>query len=392
MMKRRLEALAQQVVLARLLHYDRSSGRIRVADNELFQSSWRDAPSACYREGWSMDSSGQEKKTAVPVPSEIAQNLKVADENATFQYDESARNIVAQKSVLAYILKSALDEYAAYTVQEIAERFIEGEPELRKIAVHQDHPDRQDDPSMMSGDDKIEGKPTADKSQRDGTVYFDIRFIAVLPSDGSRIEILINCEIQNNDTPGYPIPKRGIYYTARMISSQRGTIFKDQEYGKIKKVVSIWLCEDTADARSDTINSYSFTEECLRGNFHEAKKDYDLMTVVVLRLGRKGEESEDNAIRLLSKMFSTNLSYEDKLDALQNEFKISVSREMSEEVQNVCNLSMGVLNKGEMKKAKAMAYRLWKKGMSCEEIADVAEVDTDTVREWLAECEEMLVK
>ena len=339
-----------------------------------------------------MDSSGQEKKTAVPVPSEIAQNLKVADENAAFQYDESARNIVAQKSVLAYILKSALDEYAAYTVQEIAERFIEGEPELRKIAVHQDHPDRQDDPSMMSGDDKIEGKPTADKSQRDGTVYFDIRFIAVLPSDGSRIEILINCEIQNNDTPGYPIPKRGIYYTARMISSQRGTIFKDQEYGKIKKVVSIWLCEDTADARSDTINRYSFTEECLRENFHEAKKDYDLMTVVVLRLGRKGEESEDNAIRLLSKMFSTNLSYEDKLDALQNEFKISVSREMSEEVQNVCNLSMGVLNKGEMKKAKAMAYRLWKKGMSCEEIADVAEVDTDTVREWLAECEEMLVK
>ena len=346
------------------------------------------------------DFSGEKQHTAVPVPTEIAQNLKVADKNAAFKYDESARNIVAQKSVLAYILKSALDEYAAYTVQEITERFIEGEPELRKIAVHQDHPDRKDDSGMMSGDDKIEGKPTADKSQRDGTVYFDIRFIAVLPSDGSRIEILINCEIQNNDTPGYPIPKRGIYYTARMISSQRGTIFKDQEYGKIKKVVSIWLCEDTADARSDTINRYSFTEECLRGAFREEKKDYDLMTVVVLRLGRKGEESEDNAIRLLSRMFSTNLSYEDKLDALQNEFQISVSREMSEEVQSVCNLSEGVYNKGygsgvsagEMKKAKSTAYKLQDKGMSCEEIADAVEVDTDTVREWLAEREEMLVK
>ncbi len=339
-----------------------------------------------------MDSSGQKKKTAAQVPSEIAQNLKVADENATFKYDESARNIVAQKSVLAYILKSALDEYAEHTVQEIAERFIEGEPELREIAVHQDHPDRQDNPDMMSGDDKIEGEPTADKSQRDGTVYFDIRFIAVLPSDGGRIEILINCEIQNRDMPGYPIPKRGIYYTARMISSQRGTIFKDQEYGKIKKCVSIWLCEDTADARSDTINRYSFTEECLRGDFHEEKKDYDLMTVVVLRLGRKGEKSEDNAIRLLSKMFSTNLSYEDKLDALQNEFKISVSREMSEEVQSMCNLSIGVLNKGKMEQAKAMAYRLREKGMSCEEIADVAEVDIDTVREWFAEREALLVK
>ena len=344
-----------------------------------------------------MSSSDREKKTGtVYVPSEIAQNLKAADEDATFKYDESARNIVAQKSVLAYILKSALDEYAEYTVQEIAERFIEGEPELRKTAVHQDHPDKEGDTSMMSGDDKIEGEPTADKSQKDGTVYFDIRFTAVLPSDGELIEILLNLEIQNNDTPGYPIPKRGIYYTARMISSQRGTIFKDQEYGKIKRCVSIWVCEDTANFRSDTINRYSFTEECLRGSFNEEKKDYDLMTVVVMRLGRKGENSEDNAIRLLSKMFSTNLSYEDKLDALQNEFKISVSREMSEEVQSMCNLSMGVLNKGisvgEMKKAKKTVYKLQDMGLPIDKIAYAVEVDIDTIREWLAERDEMLVK
>ncbi len=343
-----------------------------------------------------MGSSGQEKAAAVSAPSEIAQNLKVADENSTFKYDESARNIVAQKSVLAYILKSALGEYAEYTVQEIAERFIEGEPELRKTAVHQDHPDREDVIGMMSGDDKIEGDPTADKSQRDGTVYFDIRFIAVLPSDGGRIEILINCEIQNRDTPGYPIPKRGVYYTARMISSQRGTIFKDQEYGKIKKCVSIWLCEDTADTRSDTINRYSFTEECLRGDFHEEKTDYDLMTVVVLRLGSKGEKSEDNAIRLLSKMFSTNLSYEDKLDALQNEFRISVSRKMSEEVQSMCNLSVGVLNKGisvgKMEQAKETAYKLKDMGLPIDKIAYAVEVGIDTIQEWLEEREEMLVK
>ena len=368
-----------------------------------------------------MDSSGQrepgnfsgEKKTAaVSVPSEIAQNLKVADEDATFKYDESARNIVAQKSVLAYILKSALDEYAEYTVQEIAERFIEGEPELRKIAVHQDHPDRKDDAGIMSGDDKIEGAPTADKSQRDGTVYFDIRFTAVLPADGGLIEVLLNVEIQNKDTPRYPIPKRGIYYTSRMISSQRGTIFKDQEYEKIKKCVSIWICEGTADIRSDTINRYSFTEECLRGDFHEKRRNYDLMTVVVLRLGSKGENSENDAIRLLSKMFSINLSYEDKLDALQNEFKISVSREMSEEVQNMCNLSTGVYSKGydsgygsgydsgydsglsagKMEQARETAYRLCDKGMSVEEIADMVKVSMDTLRLWLEEREGMLVK
>ncbi len=131
-------------------------------------------------------------------------------------------------------------------------------------------------------------------------------------------------------------------------------------------------------------------------DFHEKKTNYDLMTVVVLRLGSKGEKSEDNAIRLLSKMFSTDLSYEDKLDALQNEFKISVSKEMSEEVQSMCNLSVGVLNKGisvgKMEQAKSTTYKLHDKGMSCEEIADMVEVDTDTVREWLAARKDMLVK
>lgn len=75
------------------------------------------------------------------------------------------------------------------TVQEIAERFIEGEPKLRKAAVHQEHLDRKDDTGKMSGDDKIGSEPTADKSQKDGTVYFGIRFTALLPSDGEEISM-----------------------------------------------------------------------------------------------------------------------------------------------------------------------------------------------------------
>ena len=353
-----------------------------------------------FRQQKALDLFGEMKHAAVSVPTEIAQNLKMADEDAAFQYDESARNLVAQKPILAYILKSALEEYTAYTVQEIAERFIEGEPEIRRAAVHQDHPDRKPASEMMSGDDKVAGLPTADKSQRDGSVYFDIRFFAILPQSGELMEIFVNVEIQNNDTPGYPIPKRGIYYASRMISSQRGTVFKDQEYGKLKRVVSIWICEDTAHVRSDTINRYSFVEECRRGDYREEEKNYNLMTVVVLRLGSKGERSEDNAIRLLSRMFSTSLSYEKKLDALENEFKISVSREMDEEVQSVCNLSTGVYYKGynsgisagEMKKARETAYELQDMGLSMDKIARALKVSIDTLHEWLAEREELLIK
>lgn len=85
--------------------------------------------------------------------------------------------------------------------------------------------------------------------------------------------------------------------------------------------------------------------------------------------------------------------YEDKLEMLQNAFKISVSREMSEKVLDLCNLSTGVYNKGisggEMKRARAMAYKLQDKGMVREEIADMVEVSIDTVREWLAQRKEI---
>lgn len=343
----------------------------------------------------------------VILPNEIAQNLLAAETSSDPRYDASARNLVAEKPVLAYILKSALDEYKDYSVQEIAEKFIEGVPEVRTIAIHQDHPDSQSPvvedaveeegsmatgDGMMDGDDKVEGLPTVEKSQKEGALYFDIRFLAIIPQSGELVEIYVNIEIQNNDTPGYPMPKRGIYHVARLISAQRGTVFKDQEYGKIKRVVSIWICEDTANHRSDTINKYSFTEECKRGNFHEEKKNYDLMTVVVFRLGIKGEKSGDNAIRLLSKMFSIERTYEEKIAALTDEFKISVTKEMSKEVLNVCNLSTGVYNKGmeagvaqgEMKGKKEMALSLAGMGISVEKIAEAAKVSLETVQKWLS--------
>ena len=124
------------------------------------------------------------------------------------RYDASARNLVAEKPVLAYILKSALDEYKDCTVQEIAGKFIEGVPRVREAAVHQNHPDKETAPGpgaeteaaaeadgMMSGDAKVEGLPTVEKSQREGAVYYDIRFLAVIPQSGELVEIYVNIEI-----------------------------------------------------------------------------------------------------------------------------------------------------------------------------------------------------
>ena len=280
--------------------------------------------------------------------SEIAQNLDTAEDKA--RYDAAAKKLVAQKAVLAYILKSALDEFAEIPVKRIAEDLIEGTPQVSEAAVHQDYPDARPAGNMgapLSGSDRIGGMPTEDTSIREGTVHYDIRFMALAPKNHEQMEIIVNVEIQNKDMPGYPIPKRGIYYGSRLISAQRGTVFKNQEYGKIKKVTSIWVCEDTALERSDAINEYRLTEKCRRGTYREAEENYDLMRVVVMRLGARGEESEDDAIRLLSKVFSPERTAADKKTVLSEEFHIDVTEEMNREVESVCNLSTGIYDKGK---------------------------------------------
>jgi hypothetical protein len=52
------------------------------------------------------------------------------------------------------------------------------------------------------------------------TIYYDIRFKAYVPGKDEPIMLIINLEIQLDDTPGYPLVKRGFYYCARMISEQ----------------------------------------------------------------------------------------------------------------------------------------------------------------------------
>lgn len=81
------------------------------------------------------------------------------------------------------------------------------------------------------------------------------------------------------------------------------------------------------------------------GDFHEAIENYDLITVVILRLGKYGEQSEGDAIRFFSTMLSMERSYEEKISSLSDEFKMQDTKEISKEVLRVCNRSTGVHKK-----------------------------------------------
>lgn len=103
-----------------------------------------------------------------------------------------------------------------------------------------------------------------------------------MPSSDDVIQLIINVEAQNDFYPGYPIIKRGIYYCARMISSQYGTVFTKSHYEKIQKVYSIWICMNPPKKRNNTITEYSLTEKHRIGKVKEAEEYYDLMSAILL--------------------------------------------------------------------------------------------------------------
>ena len=157
--------------------------------------------------------------------------------------------------------------------------------------------------------------------------------------------MIINVEGQNDFYPGYPLVKRGIYYGGRLISSQYGTVFAEAEYGKIQKVNSIWVCMNPPKYRQNTINLYEIHEKHLVGDVEECREHYDLMTVIMICLGDPDIASTE-LLRLLDVLFSEVHCAEEKKQILINEFDIKMTKTLEGEVEQVCDYSSGIWNKG----------------------------------------------
>ena len=275
------------------------------------------------------------------VQNALANRIDTAGE--MISYDEACKQVLANKIILAWILKACVREYYDYGVEEIADKYIEGEPEVSKSAVHVDETA-----------EFITGMNTESATMKEGTVTFDIKFRAILPDTEEAVDMIINVEAQNDFYPGYPIVKRGVYYASRMISSQFGTVFTDSGYQKIKKVYSIWICPNPPDYRKNTIMSYHMTEEAICGNVKEEEVNYDLLTVVMVCLGGKDKENYDGLLKMLDVLLSEETEPADKKRTLQEEFGIAMTKKLEGDVMRMCNLSKGIYDKATVEHLKNM--------------------------------------
>ena len=181
---------------------------------------------------------------------------------------------------------------------------IEGPPVFGKEAVHQNVPD---------ADRRIQGSDTQTSSIDEEENTFDIRFNAVVPESGEPPELFINIEFQKKtQNLGYPLPKRGGYYCARMISKQYGTVVTHSEYGKIRKVYSIWFCPNVANDEEDSVVKYQIQPEVVHGSVITKPEDYDILNITIISLTKHFQESQSDIVRLLGTIFIPILTYPEK--------------------------------------------------------------------------------
>ena len=262
----------------------------------------------------------------------LSQSIELTEQKS--QYDASCKRVLAEKVILAWIMKHTMKEYMKYDVREIAGRYIVGEP---KIGVTPVLPDETNAP-------RIVGIGVEDTTLNEGTITYDIQFQAIVPETEEMVKMVINVEAQNDFYPGYPIVKRGIYYCARMISSQYGTIFTKSHYERIKKVYSVWICMNPPKGRSNTITEYSLMEQKLFGNVKENRVHYDLMSVVMVCLGEGN--TDNDLLRLLDVLLASDKKADEKKEILEKDFQIPMTEKLEEEVERMCNLSEGVEQRG----------------------------------------------
>lgn len=259
----------------------------------------------------------------------VAQAIELGDTKA--KYDAEVKNILSDKTILAWILKYTVRELRDYSIETIR-TCIEGEPEISTIPVY----------PGKSNCGKIIGNNTEDKIVNEGEIKYDIRFYVILPSllpGGRRRKLLINVEAQKEYYTGYTLVTRGVFYGARMLSSQIDTEFTVPDYDSIKKVYSIWICMDVPEYAADTITEYRLVPDKLAGNYAEETK-YDLLSVVMVCMGKDVIYEEIPTLHgLLSVILSHQLTVEEKKRILESTYGIAMTEKFEKEMNLMCNLS-----------------------------------------------------
>lgn len=205
---------------------------------------------------------------------------------------------------------------------------------------------RSPDVSPGRTNSRIVGQGTEYKFLNEKTSQFDILFRVVNPlltTEQITINLHIGIEPQKNYRPGYAIEKRGIYYLSRELSSQLSpAVTEHLNYGVLEKCYSIWICSENVPVREcNTISFYGMENRRNIGNCFPQKTDYDLLELIIIRLGKAEPETASenhDLVRFLRLLFLPHK--EDVLKQLSDYIDFSANEDLMKEVIKMDRLGM----------------------------------------------------
>lgn len=263
----------------------------------------------------------------------LAQAVEVAKDAAS--YDANVKFLLADKQVLARILKYALKDFQDMGLEDIMSSIGESvEVGTKPIDAG------------LSNLGRVSESNTEDNIPGEGKIFYDIRFSAYKKQE--EIKILINIEAQKSSDPhklGYHLENRIIFYLARMVSAQKQTEFYHSDYDSLKRVRSIWICMDNGE-EGDSIEEISLGRSTV---FGKAQKPYqvDLMQGIIinLRSGKNLKNSQNILVSMLEKLLS-QMDIEEKKRILAEDFGMVMTAELEGRMETMCNLSEIIVEMG----------------------------------------------
>ena len=268
----------------------------------------------------------------------------VAADPDKIRLDMTVKNILAYKPLLARIFKEVVSECREMHYDEI-EACIEGDVLISKVYV---------DSGITNAGERIDGLNTESYLNEEGLDRYDIRTYLRLPGkyDSEYIKLIINLEAQNEDKPGYDLPLRALFYCCRMISSQQGVEFTTNsddpvKYGNIKKVYSIWLCTEAAQARANSIELYDLNRSFLCGSNADDPR-YDILNAIIIYISEKHDpgNTDNEMIRMLTDLFDERINGAEKIKKLKSVYGLNMTRKIESEVTDLCTYATAMENKG----------------------------------------------
>ena len=319
---------------------------------------------------------------------EIKNTILTTDKDA--QYDESAKRLLGQKSILAHILVKTVDEFAGMNPKDVVS-YIEGKPFINTVPIETGLTNAV----IKNDESRVVGLNSENPELHEGMIRFDIIFY-VRMRDGLS-QIIINVEAQKDEPNGYDILNRAIFYVSRMISSQKERDFSNSNYNDIKRVYSIWVCMNMPE---NSLEHIHLVKDSIV-NSHAWKGNMDLVNIVMIGLAEELPKHEEKyeLHRLLGALLSQDLTVNEKLDIIGNEYAIPMEKDFREDVSIMCNLSLGIREDATEAATKAatkattlkFVISMYKKGYTAAQIADVAEMDEKQIKDIIKNAELLTV-